>query len=131
FLKSRVLPRVPLSWAWRFVYMYVLRLGFLDGQPGLKLSTMISAYEMLIQGKYKELLRLDGRAPQVAGLAVREGVLPPASPAPESIDARATSTLVPRDVSQRGSDGDDPVPATPTYREVRGPKLVAVAPERR
>ena len=65
FIKSRVLPRVPLPWLLRFVYMYFGRLGILDGAAGLELSRLISVYELLIRSKYREvqrLVRLHGRA---------------------------------------------------------------------
>ena len=58
YLKSNVLPRMPLSWMMRFIWMYVLQLGILDGKAGWKLSQFISTYEFLIQIKYQELKRL-------------------------------------------------------------------------
>jgi glycosyltransferase involved in cell wall biosynthesis len=75
FLKSRVLPFLPLPWTWRLIYMYVLRLGFLDGKAGWVLSNFISSYEFFIQTKYQELRRLRGRQLSVSGLVQPEGQL--------------------------------------------------------
>ena len=74
-VKSRVLPYLPLPWTWRLIYMYVLRLGFLDGKAGWVLSNFISTYEFFIQTKYQELRRLRGRQLSVAGLSKPEGHL--------------------------------------------------------
>ncbi|CAN5575714.1 hypothetical protein BH09PLA1_BH09PLA1_03180 [soil metagenome] len=76
FVKSRILPYLPLPWTWRLIYMYILRAGFLDGKAGWVLSNFISSYEFFIQTKYQELRRLRGRQLSVAGLATPEGQLP-------------------------------------------------------
>ncbi len=47
--------RLPLRPLWRFVYMYVLRLGFLDGRAGLTYCTMIAMYEYMVELKLKHL----------------------------------------------------------------------------
>ncbi len=60
FLKSRVLPYLPMTWTLRLIYMYVLRLGILDGRAGWQLSNFISTYEFFIQLKYQELMLLRG-----------------------------------------------------------------------
>ena len=72
FIKSRVLPRVPAPWLFRFAYMYVLRLGFLDGRAGWHLSNFISAYELSIHLKYKEVAR-GWRYEAASALALPEG----------------------------------------------------------
>lgn len=61
FLKSRVLPFLPMPWIWRLIYMYVVRLGFLDGRAGWQLSNFISTYEFFIQLKYQEIGLLQGK----------------------------------------------------------------------
>ena len=74
FLKSRVMPYLPLPWTWRLIYMYVIRAGFLDGKAGWALSNFISSYEFFIQTKYQELKRLRGpHSFQYSGLARPEG----------------------------------------------------------
>jgi glycosyltransferase involved in cell wall biosynthesis len=76
FIKSRVVPQLPLPWIWRLLYMYILQLGFMDGQPGWVLCNFISSYEFFIHAKYLELRRLRGRDKQVFdGLSLPEGEL--------------------------------------------------------
>ena len=54
WFKVRVYPRLPAKWLFRFVYMYVLKLGVLDGLAGLRFCLFISAYELLIGLKIVE-----------------------------------------------------------------------------
>jgi glycosyltransferase involved in cell wall biosynthesis len=76
FMKSRILPHLPLPWTWRLIYMYFIRFGFLDGKAGWVLSNFISGYEFFIQTKYKELKRLRGHLPfSGTGLSQAEGQL--------------------------------------------------------
>ncbi|HUJ10275.1 MAG TPA: glycosyltransferase family 2 protein [Verrucomicrobiae bacterium] len=53
------LPFRPLL---RFLYMYVLRLGFLDGRAGLVYCRLISMYEYMIVLKMEELKRREENA---------------------------------------------------------------------
>lgn len=80
WLKRNVLPRLPLSGVWRFFYMYVVRLGFLDGVAGLRFCLLLATYDLLISLKLAEIrtLRIDEDAKRLAeepskGLAVPEG----------------------------------------------------------
>jgi glycosyltransferase involved in cell wall biosynthesis len=80
WLKRRVLPYAPLPWLWRFIYMYILRLGFLDGGSGLEFCKFISVYDYLVAMKLRALRRSArlGIAPlplasERAALAVGEG----------------------------------------------------------
>jgi glycosyltransferase involved in cell wall biosynthesis len=57
WLKEVVYPRLPAKWLFRFLYMYILRLGFLDGVTGLRFCLFITAYELLISLKITELLQ--------------------------------------------------------------------------
>jgi glycosyltransferase involved in cell wall biosynthesis len=56
WIKHTIYPRLPAKWLFRFLYMYVLKLGFLDGATGFRFCLFISAYEMLIGLKIRELL---------------------------------------------------------------------------
>jgi glycosyltransferase involved in cell wall biosynthesis len=49
--------RLPFRSTLRFIYMYLIRLGFLDGWPGLTYCRLMSIYEYLIILKMKELRR--------------------------------------------------------------------------
>jgi hypothetical protein len=55
----------------RFVYMYFLRLGLLDGAAGLHMAMMMTAYEYMI-----ELLYRDKLSRVEAGLLPRPGSAP-------------------------------------------------------
>jgi acetyltransferase-like isoleucine patch superfamily enzyme/glycosyltransferase involved in cell wall biosynthesis len=58
FAKSRILVHLPAPWLWRFIYMYFLRFGILDGRAGWHLSNFIASYELSIQLKVRDLQRL-------------------------------------------------------------------------
>ncbi len=49
--------RMPLRPLGRFVYMYFVRLGILDGRAGLRFCTLIAIYEYMIVLKIRELQR--------------------------------------------------------------------------
>ncbi|MFM7928194.1 MAG: hypothetical protein ACKO9Q_10820, partial [Pirellula sp.] len=53
--------RMPCRSALRFVYMYVLKLGFLDGVAGYHYCKLLSTYEYLITLKIQELRRGDSK----------------------------------------------------------------------
>jgi len=75
FLKTRVLPKLPVPWMWKFLYMYIFLEGFLDRSAGWNLCLFIATYEYFINVKYKELNRMHGRQTAVSGLSVGEGKL--------------------------------------------------------
>lgn len=79
WLKYRVLPRLPFAGVWRFLYMYFIRLGVLDGVTGARFCQLLATYDTFISLKLAEL-RADrersGGEEQAApksGLAVPEG----------------------------------------------------------
>ena len=57
FFKSRVYPWLPGTWLARFIWMYVLRLGFLDGKAGLQYCLLMSSYDLFTSLKLSELQR--------------------------------------------------------------------------
>jgi glycosyltransferase involved in cell wall biosynthesis len=65
---KKVYIRLPLRPLVRFVYAYILRLGFLDGRPGLIFCTLLSFYDFLAAAKVYERRIVAG--PE--GLARRE-----------------------------------------------------------
>lgn len=75
FLKTRILPSLPLPWFGKFLYMYLFLEGFLDRAAGWNLCLIIATYEYFIYLKLKELKRLGGRQPVVNGLSITEGTL--------------------------------------------------------
>jgi glycosyltransferase involved in cell wall biosynthesis len=59
WIKRYVYPKLPARWLFRFLFMYVLRLGFLDGLTGLRFCLFIASYELHISLKITELLNED------------------------------------------------------------------------
>jgi glycosyltransferase involved in cell wall biosynthesis len=51
---KQIFNRIPLRHAARFIYLYFLRLGILDGPQGFHYSLMMSVYEYWIEVKLKE-----------------------------------------------------------------------------
>ena len=65
FFKRRVYPKLPGRWIWRFVWMYFIRLGILDGRAGLEYCLLMSCYELFTTLKLNELRRqAEGRSEQ-------------------------------------------------------------------
>ena len=63
FLRERVWPHVPGKPLVLFVYMYVLRRGFLDGRAGLALCVFHAFQEFIVGLKLAELRRLSSMEP--------------------------------------------------------------------
>lgn len=78
WLKHTLLPRLPMAGLWRFFYMYVLRLGFLDGRTGLRFCIVLSIYDTLISLKLAELRQAGDHAAFPSAPALH----PAADPAP-------------------------------------------------
>ncbi|HWE01563.1 MAG TPA: glycosyltransferase family 2 protein [Tepidisphaeraceae bacterium] len=57
WLRRNVLPILPASPIWRVLFMYVLRLGFLDGFAGWRLARLMGCYEYMIVLLYDEKVR--------------------------------------------------------------------------
>ena len=107
WLKRNVMPHVPLPALWRFLYMYVLRLGVLDGWIGLEFCRFIASYDALVALKLRELRRLartrgSGACavhdPSVTALAVAEGrehVLRASMPPADAVPTGAPAQLQP------------------------------------
>jgi len=58
---KRIWVRLPFRPLLRFLYMFVLRLGFLDGAAGWRFCLLAAMHEYHIGLKMKERLRIDGR----------------------------------------------------------------------
>lgn len=58
WLKRHVTPYAPFPGIWRFTYMYIFRLGVLDGHAGFEFCKFISMYESLVSMKLRELRRI-------------------------------------------------------------------------
>ena len=82
WLKRNVLPKLPVSGLWRFMYMFILRRGFLDGAVGFRFCLVIAMYDTMINLKLAELRSLGVERdpgildrPAARGLARTEGSL--------------------------------------------------------
>ena len=53
--------RMPMRPLLRFIYMYILKLGFLDGKPGLTYCRLIAMYEFMIDLNIRQLRRAERR----------------------------------------------------------------------
>jgi glycosyltransferase involved in cell wall biosynthesis len=75
WLRRHVWPLVPVRPMWRFLYMYLLRLGFLDGRAGWHQARLMATYEYMISLLYREkLTRIGGRKGSDSVTARSEGV---------------------------------------------------------
>lgn len=60
WIRREVWPRIPGRPLWRFIYMYIIRLGILDGRAGWHLAWLMASYEYMISLLYRDkLLRGD------------------------------------------------------------------------
>jgi glycosyltransferase involved in cell wall biosynthesis len=55
WVKHKIWPRLPAKWFFRWFYMYILKLGFLDGVVGFHFCLFLASYEHQITLKIKEL----------------------------------------------------------------------------
>ncbi|MEL7473050.1 MAG: glycosyltransferase family 2 protein, partial [Planctomycetota bacterium] len=56
WLRRKVTPNLPFRPAIRFLYMYIVQLGFLDGRAGYHLAMLMADYEYMISLLFKEKL---------------------------------------------------------------------------
>ncbi len=56
WIKHKIWPHLPVRWFLRWLYMYVLRAGFLDGAGGFHLCLFLASYEHQVGLKLKEML---------------------------------------------------------------------------
>ncbi len=129
WLKRNVMPRVPFPGVWRFLYMYILQLGALDGRAGFEFCRFIATYDSMVAMKLRDLRRqakrgeMAGAVQQRAhGLAVAEGDdgAPPTGK-PELADSahrfpRSADPRLPAPAVVRPLPPDAPEPDSPAAR---------------
>jgi hypothetical protein len=54
WLRRNLWPRMPFRPTLRFFYMYLLRLGILDGRAGWDLAMLMASYEYMISLLYRQ-----------------------------------------------------------------------------
>ncbi|MCG8511394.1 MAG: glycosyltransferase family 2 protein, partial [Rhodospirillales bacterium] len=105
WLKRHLIHRLPFVVIWRFLYMYVIRLGFLDGRVGFDFCRFIANYDGLVSLKLRWMLRQakdQGAAavlaqPQQRALAQAEGtVIGPNPPTEVPAAAEVGNAAAPR-----------------------------------
>lgn len=57
WIRREVWPRTPMKPGIRFVYMYFLKMGFLDGKAGWHLASLMASYEYMITLLYKDKMQ--------------------------------------------------------------------------
>lgn len=65
--KRNILPRVPSPGLLRFLYMYVFRMGFLDGSAGFHFCRFIGSYDDFVAMKLRAIRAGQDPAPSWAG----------------------------------------------------------------
>ncbi len=72
FFKTRIYPGLPGKWFGRFVWMYFIKLGVLDGSAGLRFCLLISSHELFTSLKLREMqIRASRRKPEATKRAWR------------------------------------------------------------
>lgn len=125
WVKRYVMPRLPFPGLCRFLYMYVIRLGFLDGRVGLEFSRFIGMYDSLVALKLRDLRR-QARLAQ-AGSVPRVSLPGGALVKPEGADivvpvewnGKANGAMVGRDGNLQYTQMQ-PEPSPWTFREKLG-----------
>lgn len=107
WLKQRLMSHIPMPDIWRFFYMYILRLGFLDGRAGLSFCRFIGMYDYMLALKLRDAKR-QSKTPHLApGPPLSRGV---ALAIPEGADPRTASGPPP---SQAGLNEETRPEASP------------------
>ena len=116
WLKRNVLPRLPFTALWRFLYMYVIKLGILDGLTGFRFCLFLATYDLFIALKMAEI-----RSSGLASGAVAVAKASPASTPPAKVQGLAIA------------EGDAPTVPLSQYAAVKdqsslGTPLAATTP---
>lgn len=77
WLRREMWPRMPMKPLVRFLYMYFVRFGFLDGRPGWHLALLMASYEYMIGMLYRDkLFRLKQAAAKEQGVGAAAAAKP-------------------------------------------------------
>jgi hypothetical protein len=72
WIRRTLWPLLPGRPMMRFMYMYFLRLGFLDGRPGFHLACLMANYEYMISVLFRDKLHRIAEGQEIPGLPVRK-----------------------------------------------------------
>jgi glycosyltransferase involved in cell wall biosynthesis len=114
WLKQKLMSHLPWPGPVRFLYMYVLRLGVLDGRAGLEFCRFIALYDTLVAMKLRELRQGARRGEDVftalpsglGGLALPEGAEGPHRVAGAAQAAAAAAPAPPVGCVPRHAEAD-------------------------
>ncbi|MFO0827693.1 MAG: glycosyltransferase family 2 protein [Phycisphaerales bacterium] len=70
WIRRSLWPHMPGRPQLRFLYMYLLRLGFLDGRAGFHLACLMANYEYMISVLYRDKLHRLSEGQHIPGLPV-------------------------------------------------------------
>ena len=108
WMKRNITPHLPFPALLRFLYMYILRLGILDGRVGFQFCNFIGMYDRMVALKLGEMRRENRRRSSSPGLAADDEA---AKPQP-GVGTPALAI----------AEGDDPVVLAPsTEHEAASP----------
>lgn len=83
WLKRNVLPRLPFTALWRFLYMYIIKLGVLDGATGFRFCLFLAAYDLFIALKMVEI--------RASGLTNTGAIVPKPAATPATVQGLAVA----------------------------------------
>jgi acetyltransferase-like isoleucine patch superfamily enzyme/glycosyltransferase involved in cell wall biosynthesis len=122
YIKVRIFSRLPGRWLSRFVWMYVFRLGILDGLAGLRFCLLIASYELFTSLKLKELEQRAKTLPAAESVAALDTsrvqlggeYFPLADTLPADVEAGAEPAKpLPETTANAGRNGDAARAAVP------------------
>jgi glycosyltransferase involved in cell wall biosynthesis len=107
WLKYTVQPKLPFVGVWRFLYMYVLRLGLLDGVTGFRFCLLLSIYDTFIGLKLAEIraLQRENQADPAAAVRSVRGLARP--------EGELVAVKVPRPSAEKDRSVGAPAPPAP------------------
>lgn len=114
WLKRHVMPRVPFPSLWRFLYMYIIRLGVLDGRAGFEFCRFISVYDYMVALKLRDLRRIARRTTRDGVRTPTPATARPASTKSGLAAAEGADPVVPSSLQTRP---DAPRPGPPAQMQ--------------
>jgi len=96
WMKRNITPHLPFPALWRFLYMYIVRLGILDGRTGFQFCTFIGMYDRMVSLKLREIRRESNRSVTSESRQQKSNVLGTSRQGlavPEGVDGAADKTI--------------------------------------
>lgn len=126
FFKTRIYPGIPGKWLWRFIWMYVIKLGVLDGSAGLRFCLLISSHELFTSLKLREMqIRASRRKPDTTHRPWRTSQNQVIQQAPHAPRPHAESAADSWQAAKAGLRNQRLLPAEESALPVHGPAVIA------